>query len=67
MRTMNKNQQILLKYLESLIPKDDVLLGLAEFQIKLGEHSVPKEVYIALGVLNNNEINSVLHELTKLA
>lgn len=64
---MNKNQQILLKYLESLIPKDDVLLGLAEFQIKLGEHSVPKEVYIALGVLNNNEINSVLHELTKLA
>ncbi len=67
MRTMNKNQQILLKYLESLIPKDDVLLGLAEFQIKLGEHSVPKEVYVALGVLNNNEINSVLHELTKPA
>lgn len=64
---MNKNQQILLKYLESLIPKDDVLLGLAEFQIKLGEHSVPKEVYVALGVLNNNEINSVLHELTKPA
>ncbi len=64
---MNKNQQILLKYLESLIPKDDVLLGLAEFQIKLGEHSVPKEVYVALGVLNNSEINSVLHELTKPA
>lgn len=67
MRTMNKNQQILLKYLESLIPKDDVLLGLAEFQIRLGNHSVPKEVYVALGVLNNNEINSVLHELTKPA
>ncbi|KZL38827.1 hypothetical protein TY91_11690 [Secundilactobacillus collinoides] len=67
MRTMNKNQQILLKYLESLIPKDDVLLGLAEFQIRLGDHSVPKEVYVALGVLNNNEINSVLHELTKPA
>ncbi|WP_153021024.1 hypothetical protein [Secundilactobacillus collinoides] len=64
---MNKNQQILLKYLESLIPKDDVLLGLAEFQIRLGDHSVPKEVYVALGVLNNNEINSVLHELTKPA
>lgn len=67
MRTMNKNQQILLKYLESLIPKDDVLLGLAEFQIRLGDHSIPKEVYVALGVLNNNEINSVLHELTKPA
>lgn len=64
---MNKNQQILLKYLESLIPKDDVLLGLAEFQIRLGDHSVPKEVCVALGVLNNNEINSVLHELTKPA
>lgn len=67
MRTMNKNQQILLKYLESLIPKDDVLLGLAEFQIRLGDHSVQKEVYAALRVLNNNEINSVLHELTKPA
>ncbi|QCZ43744.1 hypothetical protein [Levilactobacillus brevis] len=44
---MNGNQRMLLNYLESLVPKDDVLMGLAEFQSKLSEHSVPKEVYIA--------------------
>lgn len=32
---------------------------------KLGNHSVPKEVYIALGMLSNAEITSVLHELTR--
>lgn len=32
---------------------------------KLSDHSVPKEVYIALGTLNNAEVNNVLHELTR--
>ena len=32
---------------------------------KLGNHSVPKEVYIALGMLSNAEITNVLHELTR--
>lgn len=62
---MNGNQRMLLSYLEALVPKDDVLMGLAEFQFKLSEHSVPKEVYIALGTLNNAEVNNVLHELTR--
>jgi recombinational DNA repair protein RecR len=62
---MNGNQHILLSYLESLVPKDDVLMGIAEFQSKLSEHSVPKEVYIALGMLINAEITNVLHELTR--
>ncbi|MGP4116445.1 hypothetical protein ACS4N0_04640 [Levilactobacillus zymae] len=62
---MNGNQRMLLSYLESLVPKDDVLMGLAEFQSRLSEHSVPKEVYIALGMLNNVEITNVLHELTR--
>lgn len=43
---MNGNQRMLLDYLELLIPKDDVLMGLAEFQSRLSEHSVPKEVYV---------------------
>ncbi|MDT6981727.1 hypothetical protein [Levilactobacillus zymae] len=62
---MNGNQRMLLSYLESLVPKDDVLMGLAVFQSKLSEHSVPKEVYIALGMLSNVEITNVLHELTR--
>ncbi|ATN94190.1 hypothetical protein Lb_26 [Lactobacillus phage Lb] len=62
---MNGNQRMLLSYLEALVPKDDVLMGLAEFQFKLSEHSVPKEVYIALGMLSNAEITNVLHELTR--
>lgn len=62
---MNGNQRMLLDYLESLVPEDDVLMGLAEFQSRLSEHSVPKEVYIALGMLCNAEINNVLHELTR--
>lgn len=32
---------------------------------KLSEHSVPKEVYIDLGMLSNAEITNVLHELTR--
>lgn len=62
---MNGNQRILLNYLESLVPKDDVLMGLDIFQSKLGDHSAPKEVYIALGMLSNVEITNVLHELTR--
>mgnify|MGYP000732170965 FL=1 len=62
---MNGNQRMLLSYLESLVPEDDVLMGLAEFQSKLSEHNVPKEAYIALGMLSNVEINNVLHELTR--
>ncbi|MCM6801852.1 hypothetical protein NE303_10875 [Levilactobacillus brevis] len=62
---MNGNQRMLLHYLESLVPEDDVLMGLAEFQSRLSEHSVPKEVYIALGMLSNAEITNVLHELTR--
>lgn len=62
---MNGNQRMLLHYLESLVPKDDVLMGLAVFQSKLSEHSVPKEVYIVLGMLSNVEITNVLHELTR--
>lgn len=62
---MNGNQRMLLSYLESLVPKDDVLMGLAEFQSRLSEHSVPKEVCIALGMLRNVEITNVLHELTR--
>lgn len=62
---MNDDQRILLSYMESLVPKDDVLMGLAEFQSKLSEHSVPPEVYIALGMLSNTEITNVLHELTR--
>lgn len=62
---MNGNQRMLLSYLESLVPKDDVLMGLAEFKSKLSEHSVLKEVYIALGMLSNAEITNVLHELTR--
>lgn len=62
---MNGNQRMLLSYLEALVPKDDVLMGLAEFQSRLSEHSVPKEVYIALGMLINAEITNVLHELTR--
>lgn len=62
---MNGNQRMLLSYLESLVPKDDVLMGLAEFQSKLSEHSVPKEVYIALGMLSNADITNALHELTR--
>lgn len=62
---MNGNQRILLNYLESLVPKDDVLMGIAEFQSRLGNHNVPKEVYIALGVMSNAEVNNVLHELTR--
>jgi len=62
---MNGNQRMLLNYLEALVPKDDVLMGIAEFQSKLGNHSAPKEVYIALGMLSNAEITNVLHELTR--
>ena len=62
---MNDNQRMLLNCLESLIPENNVLMGIAEFQSRLSEHSVPKEVYIALGVLNNVEITNVLHELTR--
>lgn len=65
---MNGNQRILLNYLESLVPEDDALMGLDEFQSKLSDlsdHSVPKEVYIALGMLSNAEITNVLHELTR--
>lgn len=62
---MNGNQRMLLSYLESLVPKDDVLMGISEFQSRLSEHSVPKEVYIALGMLSNAEITNVLHELTR--
>lgn len=62
---MNGNQRMLLNYLESLVPEDDVLMGLAEFQSRLGNHNVPKEVYIALGMLSNVEITNVLHELTR--
>ena len=47
------------------MPKDDVLMGIAEFQSRLSDHSVPKEVYVALGMLSNAEITSVLHELTR--
>lgn len=60
---MNGNQRILLNCLESLVPEDDVLMGIAEFQSKLGNHSAPKEVYIAL--MSNAEITNVLHELTR--
>ena len=62
---MNDNQRMLLRYLESLVPKDDVLMGLAEFQSRLSEHNAPKEVYIALVMLSNAEITNVLHELTR--
>ncbi|MGI1750567.1 hypothetical protein ACRPNP_10185 [Levilactobacillus brevis] len=62
---MNGNQRMLLSYLESLVPEGDVLMGIAEFQSKLSNHNVPKEVYIALGMLSNAEINNVLHELTR--
>lgn len=62
---MNGNQRMLLSYLEMLVPKDDVLMGLAEFQSRLSDHSVPKEVYIDLGMLSNAEINNGLHELTR--
>ena len=62
---MNGNQRMLLHYLESLVPEDDVLMGIAEFQSRLGNHNVPKEVYIALGMLSNVEITNVLHELTR--
>ena len=62
---MNGNQRMLLSYLESLVPKDDVLMGLAVFQSKLSDHSVPKEVYIAFGMLSDVEITNVLHELTR--
>jgi hypothetical protein len=62
---MNGNQRILLNCLESLVPEDDVLMGIAEFQSRLSDHSVPKEVYIALGMLSNAEVNNVLHELTR--
>ena len=62
---MNGNQRMLLNYLESLVPEDDVLMGIAEFQSKLSEHNAPKEVYIALGMLSNAEITNVIHELTR--
>lgn len=62
---MNGNQRMLLNCLESLIPENNVLMGIAEFQSRLGNHSVPKEVYIALGMLSNVEVNNVLHELTR--
>lgn len=62
---MNGNQRMLLSYLESLVPEDNVLMGIAEFQSRLGNHNVPKEVYIALGMLSNVEITNVLHELTR--
>ncbi|MEN2360818.1 hypothetical protein [Levilactobacillus brevis] len=62
---MSNDQRILLSYLESLVPENNVLMGLAEFQSKLSEHNVPKEVYIALGILSNVEITNVLHELTR--
>ena len=62
---MNGNQRMLISYLESLVPEDDVLMGIAEFQSKLSDHSVPKEVYITLGMLSNVEITNVLHELTR--
>ena len=62
---MNGNQRMLLSYLESLVPEDDVLMGLAEFQSRLSYHGVPKEVCVALGMLSNVEITNVLHELTR--
>ena len=62
---MNGNQRMLLTYLESLIQNDNVLMGIAEFQSKLSNHSAPKEVYIALGMISNAEVNNVLHELTR--
>lgn len=62
---MNGNQRMLLNCLESLIPENNVLLGIAEFQSRLGNHNVPKQVYIALGMLSNAEITNVLHELTR--
>ncbi len=45
--------------------EDNVLMGLAEFQSRLSDNSVPKEVYIALGMMSNDEVNNVLHELTR--
>lgn len=62
---MNGNQRMLLNCLESLIPENNVLMGIAEFQSRLGNHNVPKKVYIALGMLSNAEVNNVLHELTR--
>ena len=40
---MNGNQRMLLNCLESLIPENNVLMGIAEFQSRLGNHSVPKD------------------------
>lgn len=42
---MNGNQRMLLSYLETLVPEDDVLMGLAEFQSRLSDHSVPKGLH----------------------
>ena len=39
---MSNDQRILLSYLESLVPEDNVLMGIAEFQSRLSDHSVPK-------------------------
>ena len=61
--TMNGNQRILLHYLEALVPEDDVLMELAEFKAILSEHSVPKEVYIAFGMMSNAEITNVLRSI----
>ncbi len=39
---MNGNQRMLLSCLESLVPEGNVLMGIAEFQSRLGNHNVPK-------------------------
>ena len=62
---MNGNQRMLLSYLESLVQNDNVLMGIAEFQSRLSCHGVPQQVYIALDMLSNVEVNNVLHELTR--
>ncbi|QWK86561.1 hypothetical protein KKI45_00225 (plasmid) [Levilactobacillus brevis] len=62
---MNGNQRMLLSYLELLVPENDVLMGITEFQSKLNNRSAPNEVYIAFSMLSNAEITNVLHELTR--
>ena len=39
---MNGNQRMLLGYLESLVPEDDILMLMSEFQSSLSEHVAPK-------------------------
>ncbi len=62
---MSNDQRILLSYLESLVPKDDVLMGIVEFQSSFDYFDVPDAVYVAKCMLSNAEITNVLHELTR--